>query len=281
MTDNGLAALPAASRRARGRRGARRGPPRRDLLDLGAVCIIESAVVSDRENLFKPVHKGIRAMVYELGLRLGVTDFTSVKESNEIALQLKHDLIDSRANCILCLLYAHSRHEEKDFFSAMVPFDKELVELMMGEHRDLGKQIAELGKTCDELVGLTDRARRIEVGDRLCLEANDLFAAYLAHLNNEEATLVPAMWERFTDEQLRAFRAQFYNHVPLPRFEEWMRWTLPALNPEELEILLKGMRTDPAPNRYRDVLRVAEATLPADRWGPIRARLDSSASATG
>lgn len=215
-------------------------------------------------------------MIYELGLRLGVTDFTSVQESNEVALQLKHDLIDSRSNCILCLLWAHSNHEERDFFSAMIPFDKELVELMMGEHRSLGRQILELGKTCDELVGLTDRARRVEVGDRLCLEANDLFAAYFSHLNNEEATLVPAMWERFTDAQLRGLRAQFYNHVPLPRFEEWMRWTLPALNPEELEILLRGMRTDPAPNRYGDAVRLAEATLPPDRWGTVRSRLDSS-----
>ncbi len=232
--------------------------------------------MTNRENLFKPVHKGIRAMVYELGLRLGVADFTSVPESNEMALQLKHSLMDSRANCIVCLLYAHSKHEEKDFFSAIVPFDKELVDLMMVEHRDISKQIFDLAKTCDELVSLTDPARRIEVGDRLCLEANDLFSAYLAHLNNEEATLVPVMWERFTDEQLRALRAQFYNQLPLFRFDEWMRWTLPALNPEELEILLKGMRTDPPPNRFQEVVRIAEETLPSDRWGSVKSRLGLS-----
>ncbi len=237
-------------------------------------------LVTTRENLFKPIHKGIRAMIYELGLRLGVTDFTNVEEANGVARQLKNDLIDSRSNCIVCLMYVHSRHEEKDFFSAIAPFDKELVNLMMGEHRKIGEAILELGRTCDELASLTDPARRIEVGDRLCLEANDLFSAYLAHLNNEEATLVPVMWERFTDAQLRALRAQFYNNLPLARFEEWMRWTLPALNPEELEILLKGMRTDPPPNRFDDAVRIAQATVPTDRWTAVKGRLGSVGAAT-
>jgi len=228
--------------------------------------------LTTRENLFRPIHKGIRAMIYDLGRRLAVADFTSVVESNEIARQLKHDLNGATSNCIMCLLYAHSRHEEQDFFAPVAAFDKDLVDLLMVEHREIAKQVFALGKTCDELLGVSDAARRIEIGDRLNLEVNDLFAAYLAHLNNEEATLVPVMWERFTDEQLRALRAQFYNQIPLARFEEWMRWTLPSLNPEELEILLAGMRTDPPPNRYRDALRVAEATVPPERWGSQKAR---------
>ena len=123
-----------------------------------------------------------------------------------------------------------------------------------------------VAKLCDELVALTDPARRIEVGDRLLLETNDLFAFYLAHLNNEEALLVPLMWEGFTDAQLRALRAQFYNTIPLEAFEEWMRWTLPALNVHELIILLSGMKTDPPPNRFADAVRLGKLTVPRDRW---------------
>lgn len=213
-------------------------------------------------------------MIYELGLRLGVTDFTNLTESNEIAAQLDHALTASVSNCILCLLYAHSRHEEQDLFSAVRPFDNDVVDLMMGEHREIATRTLQLAKTCDELAGSTNPARRIEVGDRLTLEANDLFALYLAHLNNEEATLVPVMWERFTDEQLRALRAQFYNTVPLPRFEEWMRWTLPALNANELVVLLTGMKTDPPPNRFADAVRLAKETLGPDRWAPIESQVD-------
>ena len=208
-------------------------------------------------------------MIYELGLRLGTTDFTNSAESNDIARQLKQDLTASVSNCILCLLYAHSKHEEEDFFAAVRPFDPDVIDLMMRDHRVIVRRVQQVAKTCDELQDLSDPARRIEVGDRLHLEANDLFAFYLAHLNNEEATMVPVMWERYTDEELRALRAQFYNRIPLPRFEEWMRWTLPALNPNEFQVLLSGMRADPPPNRFADALRIAKEMLGPDRWAPL------------
>ena len=225
--------------------------------------------MSNRENLFRPIHKGIRSMIFILGLRLGSTDFTNVQESNDIAVQLKHDLQGSASNCILCLLQAHSAHEDKDFFAAVRPFDDEPVRMMMAEHAVIVRRIYGVSKLCDELLALTDPAARIEAGDRLLLDANDLFAFYLAHLNNEEAVLVPVMWEYFTDEQLRALRAQFYNTIPMTMFEEWMRWTLPALNANELVVLLSGMRSDPQPNRFADAMRLGKATIRPDRWDRV------------
>jgi len=218
-------------------------------------------------------------MIFILGLRLGTTDFSNLAESNEIAGQLKRDLTGTMSNCILCLLQAHSIHEDKDFFAAVHKVDPDPVRMMMAEHAIIVRRIYDVAKLCDELVEMTDPLRRIEIGDHLLGEANDLFAFYLAHLNNEEALLVPVMWEHFTDEQLRALRAQFYNTIPLPMFEEWMRWTLPALNANELVILLSGMKSDPAPNRYTDAVRVAKASLRPERWSKVEHELAQGASA--
>ena len=229
--------------------------------------------MSQRENLFRPIHKGIRSMIYELGLRLGTTDFANVEESDELARQLKKDLSLSVSNCILCLLAAHSQHEEKDFFAAVEPLDPEVVQEMLNEHRVIARRVQDVAKACDELTGISDPERRVELGDRIHLDVSDLFVSYLSHLNNEEALMVPVMWEHFTDEQLRSLRAQFYNQIPLPRFEEWMRWTLPALNPAELLVLLSGMRTDPPPNRFEDALRIAQEMLPPRRWSSVELEL--------
>jgi len=225
--------------------------------------------MSDRENLFRPIHKGIRSMIFLLGQRMGTTDFTNPGESNDLAKQLRRDLTRSASNCILCLLQTHSLHEDKDFFTAVRQFDEEPVKLMTAEHAVIVRRIYEVAKLCDELTEISDPARRIEAGDRLTLETNDLFAFYLAHLNNEEALLVPLMWENLSDEQLRALRAQFYNTIPLAAFEEWMRWTLPALNVHELSILLSGMKLDPPPNRFADAMRLGKATVPHDRWAQV------------
>ncbi|MCI4343984.1 MAG: hemerythrin domain-containing protein [Thermoplasmata archaeon] len=235
--------------------------------------------MSERENLFRPIHKGIRLMLYQLGARLQTTDFSDLAEGNRFVVRMKHELGDSLSNCILCLLRAHSTHEEKDLFSEMRTHDPDIVDLMMKEHGEVARRIWTVTKTGDELLGLTAPMRRIEVGDRLNQEVNDLFAFYLAHLNNEEATMVPLMWERFSDQQLRAMRAKFYDSLPLPLFETWMRWTLPALNQGELIVLFSGLKKDSGTARFRDWVRIAHSTLDFDRWLALREHVGVDVSA--
>ena len=229
--------------------------------------------MSERENLFRPIHKGIRAMIYELGRRLQSTDFTDSGEANAIAQQLQHELNSAASNCILCLLHAHSKHEEADIFDPLRPFDSEIVEVMLAEHAEVISGILGVTKTCQELLAQTGSERRIEIGDRLNLETNDLFAFYLKHMNNEEATIVPVMWEHFTDEQLRAMRTQFHRSIPPRRLEEWMRWTFPALNSQELLLWLRSFKLDAPPDRYAEMERLAGEVVAPHRWETVRGRV--------
>jgi hypothetical protein len=228
--------------------------------------------MSERENLFRPIHKGIRLMLYQLGAQLQATDFLNEASSNQLVARLKRDLGNASANCILCLMATHSHHEEGDIFSHVRVYDPDAVGLAMREHAEVVAHIHDVSMTCDEVIGLSDPNRRIEVGDRLVQEANDVVALYLSHMNNEEALLVPIMWERFTDEQLRAMRQAFYDHIPLPLFETWMRWTLPAMNTEELVVLYSGLKKDPPSARLGDWVRLAHENLDVDRWLAIRER---------
>ena len=53
------------------------------------------------EDLFTPIHKGIRSMIYGLGGRLQSTDFTRDEETNRILDQLNHEFgVASSAGCI-------------------------------------------------------------------------------------------------------------------------------------------------------------------------------------
>jgi hypothetical protein len=221
--------------------------------------------MSERENLFQPIHKGIRSMLYELGSRAQTTDFGDVNDSNRFVRRLKHDLGDALSNCILCLLRTHSSHEEKDIFAQVRRQDPDVIDIAMREHAEVARRIREVGKTCDDLLELSSPARRIEVGDRLNLEMNELFAFYLKHLNNEDSMLVPIMWERFTDEELRAMRNRFYGSLPVPLFETWLRWTLPSMNKHELLVLFAGLKTDPNGSRFKDWARLAHETLDLPR----------------
>jgi hypothetical protein len=66
-----------------------------------------------REDLFTPIHKGVRSMIYELGTKLQKTDFTDLSASEAIVTQLKHDLQSANSTCIACMLHEHAGHEEQ------------------------------------------------------------------------------------------------------------------------------------------------------------------------
>jgi len=226
--------------------------------------------MTERENLFRPIHKGLRAMVYDLGRRLQTTDFADDLAGRAVIRDLQENLSTNVGNCVLCLLLAHSTHEERDFFAPIVPFDPDVVNLMIEEHRDIVARIARLAEPCDAWRQETSETRRIEIGDRLNLEANDLFALYLRHMNNEEAMMVPVMWEHFTDTQLRKMRADYHMNTPRDRFNAWMRWTLPALNVNELIVLFRGLKEDGPPELLDRFTEIASVTVDRSRWEATR-----------
>jgi len=226
--------------------------------------------MSDRENLFRPIHKGIRLMLYQLGSGLQAQSFVDTSASNEAVARIKRDLGNSLSSCLLCLLTAHAGHEEKDIFSKIRVHDPEVVALVMKEHGEVARRIHKVATMCDEVIGTTDLARRIEVGDRFIEEVNDLVALYLGHLNREETLLVPVMWQWFNDQEIRAMRMVFYDHLPLSLFETWLRWALPALNQEELIVLYSGLKTPPLSPRLKDWVRLAHENLPLERWLALR-----------
>lgn len=225
--------------------------------------------MSERPNIFRPIHKGIRSMLYAHARWLQVADFQDPEASNALVLGLKKDLGDSLSDCLLCLLSVHTRHEERDILAALGRHDPGAVALVMKEHVQLAHTVREVAATCDELLRATMPEDRLSLGDRLLTEADALFAEYMVHLNHEEDWVVPVMWQWFADADLDAMRGGFYNNLPLPLFETWMRWTLPALNPHELRLFVRGM-AGPSPNRLGELLRIAEATLPAGRWTALK-----------
>lgn len=226
-----------------------------------------------RENLFRPIHKGLRLMIYESGLRLGTTDYSNMGESNATVEMLRRDVALTSSNCLLCLFRAHSDHEEKDLFAPVRPHAPSVVEQLLVQHREILRRVQRILQLCDQIGASNDSRERMELGDRLNLECDQLFTFTLGHMVEEETKIVPLMWEHFTDAELRAFRSQFYNQIPLERFEDWMRWTLPALNLSELLLFLAGMKAEPTPNRFVVAMRVAQETLDRSRWSVVESQV--------
>lgn len=225
-----------------------------------------------REDLFTPIHKGIRAMIYELGTKLQKTDFTDVSATKAIITQLKYNLQSANSTCIVCMLHEHGEHEDQRIFPQISQYDSKVVDAMIQEHVEITKQIVEISRISDELLRLTDNDQRIEMGNRLNRMVNNLLAFYLTHLNNEEATLLPLTWEYLTDDQIRAIRTKVQMATPPERYSEWMRWIVSSLNVNELIGIFSGMKQAVPPPVLEKMMQLAEENLDRDTWNKVKAR---------
>lgn len=225
-----------------------------------------------REDLFTPIHKSIRSMIYELGSHLQKTDFTDVSATEAIVGQLKQNLQSANSTCIICLLHDHSGHEDESIFPQIAQFESKAVEEVIQEHVEVTKRIVEISRVADELVQLKENGERLEAGNKLNRMVNGLIAYYLAHLSKEEEIILPLTWKYLTDDQLRAIRTKIQMVTPPEKFAQWMRWMLPSLGVNELTGMFSGLKKVAPPQMLEKMVKLAEQNLDQDTWKKLRER---------
>jgi hypothetical protein len=225
-------------------------------------------------DAFTPIHKGLRAMIYALSSRLQTTDFADPAATDAILDDLRHEFVGGvPAGCVLCLLHTHARHEDDQAFPATGAFASRLVAELIRDHREFDERLRAVETHGTALRALSDPAGRVAAGKALTLEMNEFFARYLAHMNREEAELVPLMNRHMTDEQIVALIGAVEAAMPPERFHAYLRWMYPALNVEELTEIFAGMRAEAPPEMLREFVAIAEAAVPPERWRTVRARV--------
>ena len=211
-------------------------------------------------------------MIYELGSELQTLDFTDERATDSMITKLRQDLSAASSTCIVCLLHQHHADEDNYVFPDVRTYEPALIDRLLAEHREVVRKIAEVWKVANELKALRGREERIEMGDKLNRTANDLFAYYLTHLSGEEATLIPAMWKHYTDEQLVAIRANVQRNIPPEVMAVWMKWVLPSLNINELTGMFMGLKKGAPPPVFENMAHMAEKALGDDRWAAVKAK---------
>jgi hemerythrin superfamily protein len=211
-------------------------------------------------------------MIYELGKEFQTTDFADDRATDVMVSRLKEDHASASSACIICLLHEHAGLEDQYVFPDVRAFEPRMVDTLLQEHREVVRRIAAVRKIADEMKTLRNREERIAMGDKLNRTANDLFAFYLAHLNGEEATIVPAMWKHFTDEQIVAMRTNVVESLTPERSTQWNSWLFPSLNANELAGMFMELKKGAPEPVFRDMIRVAEKALGEGRWAAVKAK---------
>ncbi len=225
-------------------------------------------------DIFTPIHKGIRSMIYALGTQLQTLDFADPGATEQLLAEIRVDFASSLgSNCVLCLLHAHAGSEEWGAFPQVAVHEPRLVEELIAEHESLTRRLHSISAHAGDILTLPSAEARLAAGIDFNREVNGFFAAYLAHMNREESSLVPAMQEHFTNEEIQSMRISVEQHMPRDRLWAYLTWMLPSLNASELTALFLGARRAAPPEIVELLTEIARTRVDPARWQTVSARL--------
>jgi hypothetical protein len=227
-------------------------------------------------DIFTPIHKAIRSMIYSLGGQLQTIDFADRAATETLLAQVKVDFGSALgSNCVLCLLHHHAGSEEWGLFGEASRFEPALITTALTEHHELEKRLMAISASSADLLAVDEPGPRLVRGVALTREVNDFMARYLTHMNWEETTLVPAMQKHFTNEQMFGMRAAIEKHMPRERFAAYLRWMLPSLNVAELTEMFAGAKQSAPPEMAQILTGIAESMVDPSRWKAVTDALRS------
>jgi hypothetical protein len=226
-----------------------------------------------RADLFTTIHKGLRSMIYDLSKRLQTTDFANPRSTARLVKDLEYDFAVAQASgCTLCALHNHASDEDSYIFTQTANAAADLTRSLIQEHHELTRQEFAIAKAAHELMALSSPEDRIKSGVRLNQSANELFAAYMAHMNREETELVPVMWDHFTDAQMAEMRGKIIAQFPPDRLFALLGFMLPSLNVTELSGLLASVRPSLPPPVLARIVALCDAQVDPAIWAETRVR---------
>ena len=216
-----------------------------------------------RQDAFTFVHKGIRTLIYRMSNTMQSADFSDLEAIPSVATELDHGLD---------LLADHGAHEDRFLFPRLAQQEPELVRTADGHHKEIHRRIDALHPALRVIADEPDASCRVEEGERLNREFNDLFAFYLSHLCFEENKLLPVSYRVLSDDEIIGIRTAIQKSMPAERYAEFLRLMFAGANNPELIALLAGVKAGAPPAVIQQTGRVYRQALPLSALQLLRER---------
>jgi hypothetical protein len=214
-------------------------------------------------DLYRDIHKGIRAELFDLTITAGNTDPADRPGRLDLAGH-----IDSVAR----LLDSHAEHEDWAIDPVLVEFAPTLSELIQEDHHELEARFA----TIDELARAAVAA---DAGDErrlmhiLHLELSGFTSAYLAHQLVEERVVMPTLEQAIGVEAVLGIHAAIIAAIPPDEMARSLAFMLPAMNLDDRTELLTGVRMAAPPEAFDAIAGLARSVLHPSDFSALSHRL--------
>ncbi len=214
-------------------------------------------------DLYKDIHKGIRAELFGATLEAGSLDPSDRGDRLHVA---------GRIDRLVHLLHSHAEHEDTSVQPAIelhvpgvaerIVADHELLDARIGDIHDLSVVVAD---TC----GPSARTAAHE----LYLELASFTSAYLGHIDLEERVVMPALAAALGPVAVLGIHQAIIGSIPPAEMAESLALMIPAMNVDDRTELLGGMRAEAPAEVFAGVWGLVGSVLGPSDVAALAARL--------
>lgn len=227
-------------------------------------------MTTTRYNSFNQIHKGLRAQLYDTALKIQQADMSQAESAAPVIEQIEE---------VLFLFESHAHGEDHYFNEPLEKTNPEVATLFEKEHVEDHRLANVLSSLIASYKEAATAETRTEKGKHLFYAFNEFIAFNLYHMNKEEIELNAALWNRYSDSEIRSIEQTLVQNIPPQKMMKYAKWMIRGINNNEIIHWLEEVRAfAPAPV-FEMLITIAETELPAERYQSITDALKNQSKA--
>jgi hypothetical protein len=211
-----------------------------------------------RFNLFKSVHKGLRALLADTLLQLQQTDFL-IADQATVAVE--------RIKLVLLLMHRHTKWEEDFIFPKLGTESQSMISFFTNQHYHTDALTLNMDILICGFVEAKTNTEKEAVANNLLNAFVEFLAYNFNHMNMEEQLINPLLWNNNNDNELRALQLQHLNASTSRSEQVFLQWMLIHNTNRELASWMNSMNQKST--QFNLVYDLAQKVLAPERLESI------------
>ena len=226
--------------------------------------VVESDFSVPAVDLYRDIHKGIRAELFAVTSTAG-----SIDPSDRCDRAALADHVVSVAG----VLESHAHHEDVVIDPVLERHLPDLASVINDDHERLERMfssITDLGTAIVDVAG-SDQRRLLQL---LHLDLARFTSSYLEHIDLEERVVMQRLPELIGVEEVAAMHGAIVGSIPPDEMARSLAFMLPAMNIDDRAELLGGIRLAAPPEAFDATMGLARSVLRPSDFTALAARLE-------
>lgn len=215
-------------------------------------------------DLYRDIHKGIRAELFALTATAGSLDPT---ERDDRAALADH------VRSVSGVLQSHAHHEDSVIDPVLAEQFPGLAERARADHEELERRFGRLVDRAGAFVDV-DASDDRRLAHLLHLELAGFTSAYLVHQDLEEREIMPMLERRLGVDAVAGMHAAIVGSIPPDELARSLAFMLPAMNVLDRVEMLSGIRSAAPAPAFEAIVGLASSVLRPDEFAGLAARLE-------